>query len=84
MRAKKNSTHGPDFILNVMTLPQAFKRHSDRARIPSYCCKKRQRKSERTNRRGKEGARKSEMKREGMCSAVTSAVETPRWGTEGG
>ena len=39
--ARRTPTYGPDFILNVMTLPQAFKRHSDRARIPSYCCKKR-------------------------------------------
>lgn len=52
---KKNSTHGPDFILNVMTLPQAFKRHSDRARIPSYCCEQRQKERPREGKeRGRE------------------------------
>lgn len=49
---KKSPTHGPDFILNVMTLPQAFKRHSDRARIPSYCYKKRQKEGGRKKDRG--------------------------------
>lgn len=51
---KRAPAHGSDFILNVMTLPQAFKRHSDRERIPSYCCKKWRRG------RGGEGGRKKD------------------------
>lgn len=65
---EEDSTHGPDFILNVMTLPQTFKRHSDRARIPSYCCKKNQRERERE--------RELKKKKERERSAVTSAVES--------
>lgn len=75
---KKDSTHGLDFILNVMTLPQAFKRHSDRAHIPSYCCKKSQREKEKGGESDKKRAR------EKIRSAVTSAVESLRDGARRG
>lgn len=76
MRAREGlgDSRSLDFILNVMTLPQALKRHSDRARIPSYCYERRR--IERKNEREKE---------KGHVLAVTSAVESLRgWNTEGG
>lgn len=68
---RRTRTHGPDFILNVMTLPQALKRHSDRARIPSYCYERRRIEREREREKGN-------------VLAVTSAVESLRDGTRRG
>lgn len=63
---KKSRTHGSDFILNVMTLPQAFKRHSDRARVFLLI----------VTRRGKE--REGERKTEGMFRRNFSSRVAPR------
>lgn len=61
-----------DFILNVMTLPQALKRHSDRARIPSYCYERRR--VERKNERERE----RECSRRNFSSRVAPRMETRR------
>lgn len=76
-KKKKNNSRGSrsfDFILNVMTLPQAFKRHSDRARVYSFLLLQEEAEGKSGGEREKDG---------NALRAVTSAPESPMSTGEG-